>query len=95
MTYISGKITGTTDYLDRFAKIEDMLRKSGHIPVNPAKVNAQMPPETDYAGYMKMSLAMLDLCDSIYMMKGWQNSHGAWFEWDYARITGKEVIYEK
>lgn len=45
--------------------------------VNPAKVNAQLPEDTDYEDYMKMSFCMLDMCDAIYMLLGWNKSCGA------------------
>lgn len=95
MIYISGAITGTDDYLERFAQVEDMLRSLGHVAINPARVNNQLPPETTYEGYMKMSLAMLDMCDTIFMMDGWTYSKGACFEQSFARISGKKIIYER
>ena len=42
--YISGKITGTTDYIKRFERAEKAI--SNYIVINPAKVNAQLPIET-------------------------------------------------
>ena len=42
--YISGKITGTTDYIQRFGRAEKAL--SNYIVINPAKGNAQLPIET-------------------------------------------------
>lgn len=93
MIYISGKITGTADYIDRFARAEETLRASGYIPINPAKVNAQLPPETSYGMYMKMSLNMIDLCDSLYMLPGWEDSRGAMLEKAYAEATGKNIFF--
>lgn len=75
--YISGAITGTADYMERFAEAETDLIKAGYEVVNPAKVNAQMPKSTSYEDYMKMSLCMLRTCDGIYMLDGWENSKGA------------------
>ena len=46
--YISGPITGTADYIQRFAKAEDELTKQGFSVINPSKVNAQMPDDTTY-----------------------------------------------
>ena len=31
-------------------------------------VNAMLPEDTTYDEYMAMSFAMLDMCDSIYML---------------------------
>ena len=52
--YISGKITGTTDYIKRFERAEKAL--SEYIVINPAKVNAQLPIETTWEEYMQMSM---------------------------------------
>lgn len=95
MVYISGAVTGTTDYMERFAKAEQTLRELDLVPINPTRVNAQMPIETTYQQYMKMSIAMLDMCDTIFMLKGWYNSVGAAFEHYYAEINGKSILYEK
>ena len=82
--YISGAITGTDDYMERFAKAEKELTEQGYSVVNPAKVNAQLPEDTTYEEYMKMSILMLDMCDAIYMMNGWDKSKGACIEYGYA-----------
>jgi len=90
--YISGAITGTTDYMERFAAAEKRLSEAGFVVINPAKVNSQLPKETDYTGYMKMSLTMLSLCNGIYMIDGWEDSRGAKIEYDYAKATGLEFV---
>lgn len=92
--YLSGAITGTTDYLDRFENAEKELTEKGYVVINPAKVNAMMPVETTYEEYMKMSMTMLDMCDYIYMLKGWQQSRGANREYGYALGTDKVIMME-
>lgn len=82
--YISGKITGTDDYMERFAEVEEKLINDGYSVINPASVNSMMPEDTSYEEYMKMSLTMLGMCDAIYMMDGWENSCGANREYGYA-----------
>lgn len=94
-TYISGAITGTTDYMERFAKAEKELAEQGYSVVNPAKVNAQLPEDTNYDEYMKMSFCMLDMCDAIYMLNGWEESRGANREYGYAITKDKKVIFER
>ena len=92
--YISGAITGTTDFMERFAKAEKELTENGYSVVNPAKVNAQLPEDTTYEEYMKMSLCMVDMCEAIYMLDGWNKSCGANREYGYAIAKDKIVMYE-
>lgn len=93
MIYLSGKITGTTDYMERFALKERMYQLHGAKVVNPAKVNAQMP-EMSWKEYMIMALTMLSLCDTIFMMRGWETSPGAKIEHEYAAKHGYKILYE-
>ena len=97
--YISGPITGTKDYMKRFAETEEKLKKDGYSVINPAKVNAMMPEDTTYEEYMTMSIIMLDMCGAIYMMAGWEKSCGANREYGYALandyIILKEVLDEQ
>lgn len=92
--YISGAITGTDDYMERFAKAEKELAKQGWSVVNPAKVNAQLPENTTYEEYMNMCFCMLDMCDSIYMLKGWGKTCGANRELGYALAKDMIIVYE-
>ena len=92
--YISGAITGTDDYMERFAKAEKKLSEQGYSVINPAKVNAQLPKDTYYKDYMKMCLCMLDMCDAICMLKGWSKSCGANRELGFAMAKGKIIMYE-
>ena len=91
--YISGKITGITDYIQRFERAEKAL--SNYIVINPAKVNAQLPIETTWEEYMQMSMTMLKMCNAIYMLKGWEDSKGARLEYNYAVENNYKIIFEK
>lgn len=92
--YISGPITGTKDYLEKFKDIETalVLVHQGVEVINPAKVNANLPESTTWEEYMRMSLCMLSMCDGIYMMEGWQQSRGANLEYAYAKGMGITVL---
>ena len=92
--YISGAITGTDDYMERFAKAEKELTEQGYSVVNPARVNAQLPEDTSYEEYMKMSFCMIDMCEAIYMLRGFEKSRGAKRELEFAKSEGMEIIYE-
>lgn len=93
--YISGPITGTTGYMERFQEIEDRMAAAGIVAINPAKVNAQLPNTLSHAEYMKTSLAMLDMCEAIYMLDGWQQSKGCSIEFEYAYEHGISIYFEK
>ena len=89
--YLSGAITGTDDYMDRFSMAEKSL-EAEHTIINPAKVNAQLPSDTDDEDDMKMSFCMLDMCDGIYLLKGWEKSCGSNRELGYAMAKGKIIL---
>ena len=89
--YLSGAITGTDDYMDRFSMAEKSLEVE-HTIINSAKVNAQLPSDTNYEDYMKMSFCMLDMCDGIYLLKGWEKSCGSNRELGYAMAKGKIIL---
>lgn len=95
--YISGKITGLskTNYMDRFKRAEKKMIDEGYSVINPAKVNSQLPSDTTYEEYMQMSIMMLSMCDSIYMLNNWKDSAGARKEHQYAVNHEYRVIYEK
>ena len=82
--YISGKITGTTDFMDRFAKAEEKLKAEGYAVLNPAHANSYMPEDTTWDEYMKVSLTLLQMADAIYMLDGWEDSKGARQEYNMA-----------
>ena len=44
--YISGKITGTTDYMERFGNKQRELEQKGYEVVNPALINSFLPKST-------------------------------------------------
>ena len=93
--YISGKITGTTDYLERFAQAETRLRVQGFEVVNPAKELDKLPKDsTTWRQYMGEAFKLLMECDAIYMLDGWQESKGARLELFVADRTGMTFIYD-
>lgn len=91
--YISGPITGTSDYMKRFAEAETLLTDAGLAVYNPAKYSAVLPEETEYSDYMTIAFALLSVCDAIYMLPGWENSNGATAELHYANVQGKIVMF--
>ncbi len=93
--YISGPITGTDDFYERFAEAEAMWPCDGSSVVNPAKLNDIMPKDATHEEHMKMSFELLSMCDAIYMLKGWEESKGANREYGYAVAKGMRIMFEK
>lgn len=93
--YLSGAITGTDDFMERFREAEDRLANEGMSVMNPAHAVSYMPEDTEYEEYMKLSFCLLDMCEGIYMMDGWEKSCGANREYGYALAAGKTVMFEK
>ena len=94
--YISGAITNNPDYKEDFERAEDYLQREypGEDIINPALVNSFLPKSTTYEEYMRMSFCMLDMCDSIYMIKGWEKSCGANREYGYALAKDMIIMHE-
>lgn len=93
--YISGRITDNPDYKKQFEDAEIWLETIGHKPLNPAKLN-QIMDEEEYTheDYMRIDLAMLGLCNAIYMLNGWNRSMGANQEYGYALGKGLKIVFE-
>lgn len=103
--YLAGKMSGVKNWNIRaFRKAEKRLSRQGHTVLNPASHTPMYKPESiSHEQYMTIALAMLDCCDTIYMLRGWESSVGAnkelnkavshrkevWFERDRARFTHK------
>ena len=93
--YISGAITGTDNHMERFEAAEKVITEAGYVAVNPAKINSNLPEGTTYDEYMKLSMCLLEMCDVIYMLDGWEESNGANAELKHAITHKKTVCFEK
>lgn len=91
--YISGKITGLDNYRENFERAEVALRSYGHIVINPCKMG-DIYPSLGWDDYMHLDMALIRLCNAVYFMKNWKDSKGATIEHEYAKMIGKEIIYE-
>ena len=93
--FISGGITGVADYLERFSAAEKQLKRKGYKVINPTVVSKHLlDADADWNDFMVVTQALLDICDSIYMLRGWEQSVGAAIEHKRALETKKVIIYE-
>lgn len=88
--YIAGRISGYAAYQEHFKKAEDEIFEQGGIALNPAT----LPPGLSQEEYMRICIPMLNICDTIYMLKGWESSVGAKIEHALATQAGKIIMYE-
>lgn len=88
--YIAGPITGVPDYAVNFNRAAVRLRHDGHIVFNPSF----MPEGLPHDAYMPICYAMMDVCNAIYLLRGWRQSKGACLEYDYAVGRGMKIMFE-
>ena len=91
--YIAGKITGDSNYKEKFKRYELYYRLQGHTVLNPAVL--PMSDSISYEAYIRMSKAMLDEADTIVMLPDYKDSKGALQELQWAIEQRKEVVYEQ
>lgn len=92
--YISGPITGVDNYEENFKKMATSLTGLGYEVINPAAFNDALPNTLSYEEYLKFDLSLLNMCDTICLLKGWEKSLGANREYGYALAKGYKVMYE-
>ena len=93
--YISGPISGRdpNERREAFTEVELYLSRHGFKPVNP--MNNGLPADAKTCDHMRKDLRLLNDCEYIYMMTGWNHSAGCWTEFHDALAMGLEVIFEQ
>lgn len=89
--YIAGKINGLENYKEKFKEAENKLISEGHVCMNPSILPEGFP----YEAYMPICTAMINQCEAVYMLDNWKDSRGAKVELEYAKVTGKKVLYQE
>jgi hypothetical protein len=88
--FISGPITGHDNYKEPFQRAENEMlnRFPGATVLNPAEFCSDIPNGSPWCTYMERCLDTLEQATHIYMLDGWEESHGAWVEHREARKRG-------
>ena len=93
--YLSGPISGVSDYMIRFAEAEKELVGKGYRVINPAKIGASLPEDMTYEEIVEIDIHLLEYADAIYLLRGWQSSRGANREYGYALGAGKDIMKQE
>ena len=88
--YLSGKITGDSNYKEKFASMTEELLSYGYTVFNPAV----LPDGFEYEDYMSLDLKILSKCDAIFLLRDWKNSPGAKREYEEALKLGLKILSE-
>jgi len=92
--YMSGPISKRSKKeTDRhFGEARKALEEQGYDVVDPTTLDGTGIVEWDK--FMREGIKLLMDCDSIYMLKGWEDSRGATIESDLAWELGMPIVYE-
>lgn len=92
--YLAGPMTGFPNFnRPAFNVVNDILLDQGHVVVNPTV----LPDGLEHGEYIKICLPMIDACNCIIMLPGWEKSKGARVEYAYAlvkRLTVFEIAHD-
>ena len=102
MVYIAGPMTGHVDMnAPAFDKAQEALEEAGWFVLSPAAEDRRhgidhtktMTAE-EYMDAALRDLNMLDDCDAIYFLDGYEQSPGAKWEWAYAKKLRLKMFYQ-
>lgn len=93
--YVSGPMTGYDDFnYPAFHAAANELLELGFDVVNPAE-NFEGRTGLPLSMYLRKDIGQLiDQCDAVYMLHGWENSAGARMEWAVANGLDLDLMFQ-
>ena len=86
--YLSGAVSGDSDFRKKFNEAEKFLVEHNHKVVNPVKGEVD---GKEWSYYLKKDIKKLLGCDAIILLNDWEKSKGARLEKHIAEELGYEV----
>lgn len=100
LVYVAGKYSGKTnkevqDNIDEATNIAIELWNMGHTVLCPHMNSAHLEDEVnfDHPEWIKRSLILLERCDALVTVPGWEASTGAVCEVEYAKNYGIPIFH--
>jgi hypothetical protein len=95
LCYVSGKIGGLSAMtaLINFRGASDEVRNMGRTPIDPCDAFSDLPLK--YWQFMVLDIILLSFCGAIYLQRNWQQSKGAKIEYKFAKLMGKQILYQQ
>ena len=90
--YISGPISGVSNYKARFAVAAQEIRAKGYEAINPCDLDAILNPQTtSWQQFMLADMGLLRACDAVCLIEGWETSRGSRMELREAQRLGMTI----
>ena len=94
MIYVSGPVTKNKNATTQFNEADKFIRKLGHIPLNPIRIDPPHPLKKDkWLYYMRKSVELLVKSDALFLLDGWEKSKGARIEFDLCIKLGIPIYF--
>lgn len=75
--YLSGPITGNSNYEQQFSQAAEALARGGRDVINPTALDWAIPlEELSYEKIMEIDLKLLSMADYLVQLPGWKDSRG-------------------
>ena len=87
--YISGKMSGDPDYVQKFLNAEYQLTKAEYKTMNPTRF---ISSSANWNRAMRVAIYLMMKCDGVALLPDWKQSKGAKIEERLARDIGMPVM---
>ena len=105
MIYVAGPYTAPTrkQVKANIARAEaagQRILAAGHIPIIPHKITSFWDEKGPCANWRHADwlacfcLPLMDRCDAVFFIEGWEHSDGATAEYKYAAATGMPIYFD-